>query len=452
MKNRIVELEQQIKEMEIAFRQRNLQLDLLRQSGLELSSEHNLDVLLQSIAVRATDIANTEQCVLFLWQPEEGALKVAATTDESLIPVNWEIKPGEGMSGIVWETGKPLIVDDYDHWAQRLSIVSNGLQSVVVVPIRWRDQMLGVLNFVRRENKEPFSKEDVELAELFAAQAAVAIKNTSLLNQVQSYAYDLQMEVIERKRAEEALRQHKDNLEKLVFERTDELERSNRELRRFNYVASHDLQEPLRKIQLLLSRFYSLYEQKLDDKGQDYLSRVLTTTSRMQTLVRDLLTFSRVMQDERKFEWVDLNSIVNGVLTEFGDEITNKNGRVLIEQLPEIEAIPKQMRQLFFNLIGNAIKYCQPETPLVLKISCTENLKKQVEISVSDNGIGIDEKYLDRIFVAFQRLHPKDKYRGTGVGLAICRFIVEFHNGEISSSSQPGQGTQIRIILPITQT
>ncbi len=446
-----IELERELvehSEIETSLQRRNHQLELLRQAGLELAAEHDLDVLLRSITWRATDFADTDQCVLFMWQPEAASLKVVATTDESIIPLGWQIKPGEGMSGQVWLTGKPIVVADYDHWQQRLNVVPSGLKAVVVVPIRWREQMLGVLNFVRHTGS-PFSKEDIELAELFAAQAAVAIKNTRLLNQVQSFTYDLQLEVIERKRVEAELRQYQDNLEELVQERTVELERSNRELRRFAYVASHDLQEPLRKIQTFGNRLETLYINGLDAKGKDYLARMQRAAARMQTLIQDLLALSRVMTRQESYAEVDLSKVVQDVLRIFQEELEAANGRVYTNQLTTIEAVPVQMRQLFHNLISNALKYRQPDVPPVIKINGRVIKDNHIRITISDNGIGFDEKYLTRIFDAFQRLHTREQYEGTGIGLAICRHIVEQHHGTITARSHPNKGSAFTFTLPL---
>ncbi len=235
-----------------------------------------------------------------------------------------------------------------------------------------------------------------------------------------------------------------------------ELERSNRELQDFAYVSSHDLQEPLRKIQAFGDRLKTKEQNNLSDQGKDYIDRMLNAAVRMQNLINDLLTFSRVTTKSKPFEKVDLNEVLNGVLSDL--EITiEKTGTVIDRSpLPTIEAEPTQMRQLFQNLISNAIKFRKEDVTPVVRISARHVQRKahltstpgdvHVEIEVEDNGIGFDEKYLDRIFNIFQRLEGQ-KYEGSGIGLAICRKIAIRHGGDITARSQPGVGTRFIITL-----
>ncbi len=235
-----------------------------------------------------------------------------------------------------------------------------------------------------------------------------------------------------------------------------ELERSNRELQDFAYVSSHDLQEPLRKIQAFGDRLKTKEQAHLSEQGQDYVDRMLNAAVRMQNLINDLLTFSRVTTKSKPFEKVDLNTILNGVLSDL--EITIEKTGTVIERtpLPIIEAEPTQIRQLFQNLISNAIKFRKENTTPVVRIAArnvqrTAHLTatpgdEHVEIEVADNGIGFEEKYLDRIFNIFQRLEGQ-KYEGSGIGLAICRKIAIRHGGDITARSTPGEGTSFIITL-----
>jgi two-component system, LuxR family, sensor kinase FixL len=239
-----------------------------------------------------------------------------------------------------------------------------------------------------------------------------------------------------------------------------ELERSNRELEQFAYVASHDLQEPLRKIRTFSDRLQMICGDKLDDAANDCVGRVQTAAERMQRLIDELLALSRVTTQGQSFVPVDLAQVAHEVVSDLEVQIEQVNGRVEVEHLPTIHADPLQMRQLLQNLIGNGLKFRRIEEPPVVKIKAKfvhgrqqRNSRQpageeRCRIVVEDNGIGFDEKHRERIFDIFQRLHPRDVYEGTGIGLALCRKIVERHGGRISARSVPGRGSTFEVLLP----
>jgi two-component system sensor kinase FixL len=239
-----------------------------------------------------------------------------------------------------------------------------------------------------------------------------------------------------------------------------ELERSNLELQDFAYVSSHDLQEPLRKIQAFGDRLLTKEYERLSDQGKDYVERMLNAASRMQNLINDLLAFSRVTSQSKPFVRVQLDKILTEVLSDLEITIEQTGTVVYREPLPEIEAEPTQMRQLFQNLISNAIKFRKEHESPVIRIYARQIQRKAhltatpgdelVQINVEDNGIGFEEKYLDRIFNIFQRLEGQ-KYEGSGIGLAICRKIAIRHGGDITATSQPGVGTRFIITLAVKQ-
>jgi PAS domain S-box-containing protein len=257
-------------------------------------------------------------------------------------------------------------------------------------------------------------------------------------------------DITERKRSEEAINR-----------KAAELARSNAELEQFAYVASHDLQEPLRKIQAFGDRLKAKCEAVNLQEGRDYLERMQGAAARMQTLINDLLTFSRVISSSQPFVEVDLNTVVKGVLSDLEVRIEQCKATLEIGQLPNIEADPMQMRQLFQNLIGNALKFQPPINQPVIRIQAhlIANLfagaadqdlcADQCEITIQDNGIGFDEKYLEKIFAVFQRLHGRNEYEGTGVGLAVCRRITDRHGGSITAMSKPGEGATFVVTLPV---
>jgi PAS domain S-box-containing protein len=242
-----------------------------------------------------------------------------------------------------------------------------------------------------------------------------------------------------------------------------ELERSNHELEQFAYVASHDLQEPLRKIRTFGDRLQMKCADKLDEAENDCLLRMQSAAARMQTLIDGLLSLSRVTTQGQSFVVVDLAKIAQDVVSDLEIQIEKAEGRVEISHLPAIQADPLQMRQLLQNLIANSLKFHRVEQPPVVKLagrfvsergrrrpgaSVTE---EQCKIVVEDNGIGFEQKHHERIFGVFQRLHPRDVFEGMGIGLALCRKIVDRHHGTITARGVPGQGSVFEIMLPVVQ-
>jgi len=230
-----------------------------------------------------------------------------------------------------------------------------------------------------------------------------------------------------------------------------ELQRSNSELQDFASVASHDLQEPLRKIQSFADELKVSIGNKLDGEEQDTLNRMIAAAVRMRTLINDLLAFSRVTSMAKPFVPVNLALIVKEVLSDLEARLQDTKGRIEVCDLPTIDADPMQMYQLLQNLIGNGLKFHAPGVEPLITISC-ENGGPNYRLSVTDNGIGFDEKYVDRIFTVFQRLHGRREYEGTGIGLAICRKIAERHGGQIEAHSAPGAGSTFTVVLPMKQT
>lgn len=274
----------------------------------------------------------------------------------------------------------------------------------------------------------------------------------------------LELEITGHMQAEKELRTIRDHLEELVETRTAELEKANRELKayssklerineelsEFAFVASHDLQEPLRKIQTFCDLAKNRCAPALDDAGQQYLDRILSSASRMRQLLRDLLRFSRVATMLERFKQIDLYKIVREAADIFEKDILESGCLVGIENMPVIEADETQMLQLFQNLIGNALKYRSSRSPMI-EICGKPDGQGFCEISVKDNGIGFEQQFERLIFKPFQRLHGRCEYEGTGMGLAICRKIVELHSGSIRAESEPGRGATFVIRLPVKQ-
>ena len=256
-------------------------------------------------------------------------------------------------------------------------------------------------------------------------------------------------------------------LEKQVAARTEELERNNmelekmnKELQSFTYISSHDLQEPLRKIQTFASQIIERESENLSDIGKDKFQRMQNAAKRMQTLINDLLSYSRTNTQERIFEKINIAEIIDEVKEDLKEELELKHAVIESKEQCEISIIPFQFRQLIYNLVSNSLKFSKPDTIPVIKITSQIHTGKNTDdnftnegnychISISDNGIGFDQQYNTKIFEVFQRLHGKEKYNGTGIGLAIVKKIVENHNGYITAKGEPDKGATFDIYFPI---
>jgi len=257
--------------------------------------------------------------------------------------------------------------------------------------------------------------------------------------------------LLEMRLLHQKVQMHSEILEEQVQIRTAELERSAEELTNFAYVASHDLQEPLRKIIAFGDRLAAKFDSVLNDTGRDYIERMQKSAIRMKGLIDDLLHFSRVTLRSAPFKEIDLNEVISEVLSDLEVQIERTNGCVEVDTLPKIEGGKFQMRQLFQNLISNGLKYHRDEVAPLIKIKYAGFDNNLEEIYIEDNGKGFDEKHLNRIFRPFERLHGRSEYGGTGMGLAICHKIVTHHNGQITAKSQPGQGATFIVKLPSRQ-
>jgi two-component system, chemotaxis family, CheB/CheR fusion protein len=252
---------------------------------------------------------------------------------------------------------------------------------------------------------------------------------------------------------------------KELEEKNNQFEKINKELESFSYVASHDLQEPLRKIQTFANRILDKEAENLSDKGKDYFKRMQSAAGRMQQLIQDLLSFSRINMAERNFESTDLNIIIEEVKTELKESMDEKHATIDATELCPANIIPFQFRQLMHNLLGNALKFSKAGIPphiiIKSKIEKGNALTSEIKtlpgfssekdychITVTDNGIGFDPQYKDQVFEVFQRLHGREEYSGTGIGLAIVKKIVENHSGMITVTSEPDKGAQFDIYIP----
>ncbi len=306
-------------------------------------------------------------------------------------------------------------------------------------------EAVGLIMVTDKEGGADFTPEDEALLSQLAAITSLGLTHVAGKEEMERRVAERTEELT---RANQALVRGQEALINIARE----LERSNRELTDFAFVASHDLQEPLRKIRSFGDRLRSRLE-GADPVSADYLARMESAALRMQNFIASLLDFSRITTRAQPFVPVDLNDALEEALSNLEVLVQQSGGRVeAAGRLPVIQADPGQMVQLFQNLLGNALKFhlpgVAPEVKVRAEVLATDCPEPLVRIVVKDNGIGLDEKNAERIFVPFQRLHGRGEYEGTGIGLAICKKIAERHDGRIEVSSRPGEGASFSIILP----
>ena len=447
-----ISIVQSVREMKL-MAERQAELETVNET---IEREAGFVRLLQQIAVASNEASGVEQamrttldqvCSTIGW-PVGHVYLTASNGTAELVPSGiWQIEDaarftalrgiidgarvarGVGLAGEVLATGKAAWVRDVTH-DERLPGASGaadvGVRSAFAFPVLVEKEVVAVLEF--------FSSDVVD--------------TDDKLLEVMGHIGAQIGRVVERQRASD---------EQSAF--TAKLERSNRELQDFAYVASHDLQEPLRKIQAFGDRLEAKCGDRVGEQGRDYLARMQNAAQRMSVLISDLLAFSRITTTAQPFTSVELPRVAEEVLGDLEVRIEQSGGRVEVGELPTIDADPLQMRQLLQNLLGNALKFHRPGDPPVVRISAelmAEHASgarggraELCQIRIEDNGIGFDEKYLDRIFNVFQRLHGREEYPGTGIGLAICRKIAERHGGGITAQSTPGKGAAFVVTLPV---
>ena len=345
-----------------------------------------------------------------------------------------------------------------------------GFQSYISFPIFLKNgEFFGTLCAIDPKPAQLDNSNTIGLFTAFAELISFHLQQIELLEQSQQTITE---QVLARQRIEEREKRYRnlsDDLEQLVQRRTQELQesvhdlqRSNQNLEQFAYIASHDLQEPLRKIQGFGDLLKNQYGDQLGE-GVDYINRMQSAASRMSILIGDLLTFSRMAIQPDTNGPVALSAVVDKVLTDLELMIEETRAEIHVGDLPTVLGNVAQLSQLFQNLLSNALKFRRVNTKPVVEINArqievldlppglkpTRVAKQYYQINVKDNGVGFDEKYVDRIFKVFQRLHGRNEFAGTGVGLAICEKVAANHGGVITATSQPGQGATFSVYLPI---
>ncbi|RPJ66184.1 MAG: PAS domain S-box protein [Acidobacteria bacterium] len=404
-----------LKEAERRTRRQEARNATIYRVGQRLNGLLHLETLVTEVAGTVRDSFDCHSVTLFLGDGEPGGLHVAASAgDEGAGGARADpLDPGQGRPGMAWSSGQTQLSKSAD---------------AVAVPIRFGGQVIGVLDLLRRAG-DPFEASDIAAIDTLATHVAAAIANARLYERAQQ-------EIAERRQSEERLRQA-----------TEELTRSNKELELFAYVASHDLQEPLRMIGSYVQLLARRYSGKLDEDADEFIGFAVDGASRMQRIINDLLAYSRVGTKGRPFLPTDLEQVWLQATANLQVTIEERAAVLTHDPLPTVSGDEPQFIQLFQNLLGNAVKFCPAPTTPEVHLSCREEDGRWV-FSLRDNGIGIDPQYFERIFQIFQRLHDRTQFPGTGIGLALCRKIVERHGGGIRVESEPGRGATFIFTIP----
>jgi light-regulated signal transduction histidine kinase (bacteriophytochrome) len=431
---RLLEASRAVQELQ----RQNLRAQLFAEVTLKIRQSLHIEEILQTTVTEVQRILSSDRVLIFqLWPQGFGKIVTEAVADNCTSVLGRNITDGYLTSEYLsrYDQGRVYTLTDiqtaevpccFQEFMQQF-----GIQSKVAVPILLQDKLWGLLVAHQCTSPRQWTNFETELLSQLADQIGIALAQAQLLEQ--------------------------------ETHQRQELTRSNTELEKFAHVASHDLQEPLRKIIAFGDRLKAKYSEALPDQGYDYLDRMQNAAQRMQALINDLLMLSRITTKAQPFVLVNLNDVVRDVLSDLEVRIEQTQGQIEVGELPTVEADPLQMHQLLQNLISNALKFHPKDKPPQIKIdsqlfhaklqqsNTNSALPTHCQIRLEDNGIGFDEKYLESIFNAFHRLHPRTEYEGTGMGLAICRKIVERHNGNITAKSVLGQGSTFIVILPLPQ-
>ena len=430
------------------------QLDLVSiyKSAQVISSKVAWNDLIESILSIVMENVGANRGLLLLSQERDWIVEVSANVDQATGKTAYS---GGRRGEIGTDTSYPDSVFNFVvNSRQTLIVDSNKLPepfttdtyfqhgedlSIICAPIISHDRLSAMLYLENNLASGVFNMDRATILDILMAQIAISLDNARLYEDLE---HRVEQRTVELAHANDALKQ------------------SNAELEQFAYIASHDLQEPLRKVQSFGDLLVTNAGDKLDETGRLYVDRMQNGTRRMQNLINDLLTFARVSSKAKAFVNVDLGPLAQDVVSDLESRLTATGGKVEIGELPQVDCDATQMRQLLQNLIGNALKFHRDGVPPVVVLSSRAIASgsnglhdpapaEWVEITVADNGIGFEEKYRDRIFAPFQRLHGQGKYEGTGIGLAVCRKVVERHGGTLTARSTPGQGTTFIVTLPL---
>jgi PAS domain S-box-containing protein len=412
----------------------------LREAGAAISSTLDLETVLSRIAqqmgqaIDATSAyistfapgTNAASALAEYISPQACALEQVSDLGETYIEGDDEflerLRAGQHNVSQIDDPG--LIQAEREHMKQY------GAKSILYIPLHVKEQLIGYAELWESRRRREFTAEEITLCQDLAQQAAIAIENARLFEQAQR-------EIAERKKAEKTLERY-----------AAELERSNQDLEQFAHVASHDLQEPLRTVSSYMQLLEMYYKEQLDADAIKYIAFAIDGATRMSMLIKGLLDYSRVDTDGASFQTTDCQAALEHVLANLQASIEESGATVTHDPLPSVTADATQLTRVFQNLIANAIKFRGDRPPEIHVGAEQQDDHSAWLFSVQDNGIGIKPQYAERIFLIFQRLHTRDEYPGAGIGLAMCKRIVERHGGRIWVESEPGQSSTFYFTLP----
>jgi PAS domain S-box-containing protein len=430
------------KRAEATLSQSQSRFRLLSETSSRLLASENPQAIVETLCRQVMQHLDCHAFFNFLIDEITGKLHLnacAAIPEEQARDSEW-LDYGMAVCGCAVRDAKLIVVEDILNTPDIPTdmVKSFGIQAYACHPLEVQGKIIGTLSFGTK-TRPRFSAEDLALIKTVADQVATAMEKLRLIDELRNSRDELELRVRERTAA--------------LNSYMAKLEQSNRALQDFASIAAHDMKEPLRKVISFGNMLGHKFGDSLGQSGNEYLNRMLRSTERMQSLLTSLFEYSKVTMNPEPFQEIDLNDIIQEVLSDLEVRIVKSGGEVDVGDLPVISADPTQMLQLFQNLIGNALKFHKPGEKPMVRIRFVSDPGSVCQIIVEDNGIGFEERYLDRIFAPFQRLHGRSsQYEGTGMGLAICKKIVERHGGSITASSTPGTGTCFIVRLPLRQS